>query len=104
MRKGLRLKQRLSSLDTSAGKVGTGVTVGSDNTGVTADGDKVKAGRFSVLWFERKTVKTANNILKTKKYLRRKTIPLDNNSNRDQAEQIIEGISRFAGQIADRRQ
>jgi hypothetical protein len=106
MRKGLRLKQRLSSIDTKTGRIGTGITVGSDSGSVTADGDKIKAGRFRVLWFERKTVKTANNILKTKKYLRRKTIPLDNNnnSNRDQAEQIIEGISRLAGQIADRRQ
>jgi hypothetical protein len=104
MRKGLRLKQRLSSLDTKAGKIGTGVTVGSDNASVTADGDKVKAGKFRVLWFERKTdVYEKNNAKLRKRFLRKKTLKITD-SKGDVAEQFIEGISRLAGQIADRRQ
>ena len=97
--KGIKLKQRLSSLDTKAGKVGVGITVGNDRPAQTANGEFVKAGKFRVLWYERKPDKdkAGQNNKKLTKYLRRKTIKVD--SNRDLAEQIIEGISRFAGHI-----
>lgn len=100
MRNEIKLKQRLSSLQTKSGKVGVGITVGNDQPTQTKNGEFVKAGHFRVLWYERKIDKSAlanKNERKYKKYLKRKTIKVG--STRDLAEQIIEGITRCAGHI-----
>jgi len=97
MRNAIKLKQRLSEFDTPNGKVGTGLTVGSNSEVTASNGDKFQAGKFTVLWYERKLDKSVKNGKKYKKYLKRKTIKVD--SNRDLAEQIIDGVTRFAGHV-----
>lgn len=98
----IKLEKRLSQHNTSTGKVGVGLTHGNDLPSQTKDGDHVAAGKFRVLWYERRPIidKQGKNTEKYRKYLKRKTIKLD--SNRDQAEQIIEGITRFAGHVLKR--
>ena len=93
----IRVEKRLSQHNTPAGNVGVGLTYGNDLPSKTKDGDHVAAGKFRVIWYERKYSKTDR---KFKKYIKRKTLKLD--SNRDQAEQIIEGISRVAGHVLTR--
>lgn len=91
----IKLEKKLSQHKTKeGGLVGTGMTAGSSTPSVTADGDKIIGGKFTVLWYERHYNKSTR---KQDKYLRRRTLKLD--GKRDQAEQIIEGISRFAGHI-----
>jgi hypothetical protein len=92
----IKLDKKLNqhNIQNGQAKVGVGITAGNDVLAETKDGDKVLGGKFAVLWYERRYNKSQN---KMAKYLKRKTIRLV--GNRDMQEQIISGISRFAGHL-----